>query len=105
VRALYLSWEDVIAQGIDGGLVGISELEATVHGWSSESVLDGSNETTHVDTLSRAERISQVSLSWTVPLREQPERAWADATVKYAESATMEKSCLTANIISRSENW
>jgi len=61
---LYLSWEDVIAKGVDGVLVGISELEATVHEWSSESVLNGFSETTtHVDTLSRAERISQVSLS------------------------------------------
>ena len=76
-----------------------------LHGWSSENALIIFSEITHVDTLSRAEMLSQMSVSRTVPLREHSARAWADTTVKNAESATIKKSCLGPNIVSKRKNW
>lgn len=61
MRALYLFWVEVIAQGVDDSLVGMTELESAVHGWSKEKNLDVFSKITHVDTPSRAEKISQDS--------------------------------------------
>lgn len=56
---LYLSCVEVVAKVVDI-VIGIEELEAKVHGWSSECVLRGFSKTAHVGTLSCEEIDTQV---------------------------------------------